>query len=595
MSSLVPLDMHSPLLRRALSSAERLLLEAHAPRLALHAAYAASLLGPWRRFRRLLAKPERAGQLRLKQIISANRETEFGTAHDFSRIDSIHQYQSRVPIRTFEEFEPYIQRAIAGRPNVLTKEDVIGFAQTSGAGNFTKLIPYTKSLLSEFHFATAAGFGDLFIRHPELLGKKTYSALSPEVHRDERFTAGGLPIRMQTEFNEFDPLARLALGQLAVTADFGAYSKTDVDSAPKVEAVLREWRLTTAAALLSASDLGWISIGSPTFLFPVFDVIKSDWSSVASRINHRARRNLLNQLFSAYRPDQQAHGMQKFLAAAWPSLKVLSCWADAAAADAALRLGDEIPDHVELDAKGLVATEAVVTIPFSGAPDPVVAVGSHFYEFLDLERPAGRARLPHELKVGGLYSPIISTAGGLYRYHLRDMMYCTGRNRGTPTLRFRGRLDRTSDLCGEKLDAAQVERAFEIACSLTGFRPEFFMLSPKRGRLATYVAFIEAARPAHELVKFVNAVEVTLKKNPSYAQALELKELGPIETVQVENGFSAWEGFMLSRGQRLDAIKLARLDADHDWLKILAPQIKKHFTKNQTDNFESEATVPVRP
>lgn len=599
MKAFMRLDQQTQFLRAAGNviggAAEKILLESRAPRLAIHGAYAASLLGPWRRFRRALAKPERANQLRLKEILSRNTETEFGLTHEFRRIDSIHEYQSRVPIRTYEELEPFIRRAIEGRSGVLTTADVIAFEQTSGASNFTKLIPYTQTFLNEFETATSAWLADLFYRRPELIGKRTYYAVSPQIHRDVQFTSGGIPIGLKSEIDYFSPLARLALGQLAIRPSLTTHRASDIEDSEKLETVLGEWRISTAAALLSAEDLGLISVWSPTFLFPVFDVIKSNWTEVAARIKDRARRTALQRHFENFRPDRQVHGMQAFLAEAWPSLKVVSCWADGASADAAVRLGHEIPDHVELDAKGLIATEGVVTIPFSGAPDPVIAVGSHFYEFIDLEHPSKRPRLPHELKVGGLYSPVITTSGGLYRYHLRDMMYCTGRNRGTPTLRFRGRLDRTSDLCGEKLNAAQVERAFEIACSLSGFRPDFFLLSPKSGRQAAYNAFIEATRPAFELQRFVANVEQALRKNPSYNQALELKELGPIEMIQIGKGIETWERFKLSRGQRLGAIKLVRLDTDHDWSEIFKPIGRRENSKSQIENLDEEAAVPVNP
>lgn len=598
MKAVLRLDQQTQFLRTAGDviggAAEKLLLESRTPRLVIHGAYAASLLGPWRRIRRSLAKPERANQLRLKEILSHNTETEFGRTHEFRRIDSIHEYQSRVPIRTYEELEPFIQRAVEGRSGVLTTADVIAFEQTSGASDFTKLIPYTQTFLNEFETATSAWLADLFYRRPELIGKRTYYAISPQIHRDVQFTSGGVPIGLKSEIDYFSPLAKLALGQLAIRPNLTAHRATEIEDNEKLEAVLEEWRITTAAALLSADDLGLISIWSPTFLFPVFDVIKSNWTEVTARIKSRARRATLQRLFENHQPNRQAQGMQAFLAEAWPSLKVISCWADGASADAAVRLGHEIPDHVELDAKGLVATEGVVTIPFSGAPDPVVAIGSHFYEFIDLEHPGKRPRLPHELKVGGLYSPVITTSGGLYRYHLRDMMYCTGRNRGTPTLRFRGRLDRTSDLCGEKLNAAQVERAFEIACSQSGFRPDFFLISPKIGHLA-YRAFIEASRSTSDLQRFVANVDHALRKNLNYNQAIELKELGAIELIQVENGIASWQRYKLSQGQRLGAIKLVRLDIVENWREIFKPVGKMDYLKSQVENFEDDAAVPVSP
>ena len=90
-------------------------------------------------------------------------------------------------------------------------------------------------------------------------------------------------------------------------------------------------------------------------------------------------------------------------------------------------------------------------------------------------------------------------------------------------------------------------------------------------------------------------MEQALRKNPSYNQALELKELGPIEMIQVEKGIESWERFKLLRGQRLGAIKLVRLDTEHDWSKVFKPVGKRDHSKSQIENLDDDAAVPVNP
>ncbi len=532
-----------------------------------HSAYATALVAPRSSFLKRITYPEKSAQLSLKRILGENVSTEFGQDHRFERIDSISEFQSRVPIRTFDEYLPYINRSADGRPSVLTKEDVILFERTSGSSSFSKLIPFTQGFLRELESSTLAWLGDMILRHPQLLGKRSYWSISPVIKRGARATRGGIPIGMESDLDYFNPIIRTLMSGLMVRPEIAEASASNGNS------TIHEWRLETAAALLAAKDLGLISIWSPTFLFPIFDAIDKDWDSVIAKVPSRARRLELESIRANIEPSENE---QDFYSRVWPDLALLSCWMDGPSHDPAMRLKDLLPAQTEVEGKGLFSTEGIVTVPFSGSPDPVIAVGGHFLEFIDLEKPQARPRLPHELKTGGLYSPLLSTSGGLYRYHLRDMLYCTGRNRNTPTLRFRGRMDKTSDLCGEKLNAAQVERAFEVAASSNEFRPDFFLLVPEFEGPLRYRAFLEVSsrsgesRSKHELLKFISVFDRALRENPQYAYAVELKQLRPVEGTLIERGVETWERHMIAEGHRLGDLKLAKLDSKYNWRDVFS-------------------------
>jgi hypothetical protein len=108
--------------------------------------------------------------------------------------------------------------------------------------------------------------------------------------------------------------------------------------------------------------------------------------------------------------------------ALWPGLALISCWCDGPSAAFLPALRRWFPG-VALQPKGLLATEGVVSFPW-GTPDAgaVPAITSHFLEFIDLSRPASAPALVSDLTPGGRYSPLLTTAGGLYRYHLKDVV-----------------------------------------------------------------------------------------------------------------------------------------------------------------------------
>ena len=50
----------------------------------------------------------------LKRIVSNNADSKFGQEHHFADITSVEAYQHAVPIRSYEEFKPYIERIAEG-------------------------------------------------------------------------------------------------------------------------------------------------------------------------------------------------------------------------------------------------------------------------------------------------------------------------------------------------------------------------------------------------------------------------------------------------------------------------------------------------
>src|SRR5262249_33770857 len=102
------------------------------------------------------------------------------------------------------------------------------------------------------------------------------------------------------------------------------------------------------------------------------------------------------------------HLQQSFAGTLWPRLRVVSCWGDAHGELALTEIQSRLPG-IFVQPKGLLATEAVVTIPFAGAWP--LALRSHFFEFID-ER--GRTRLADELEDSGEYEVVVTTSGGLW-------------------------------------------------------------------------------------------------------------------------------------------------------------------------------------
>jgi hypothetical protein len=207
--------------------------------------------------------------------------------------------------------------------------------------------------------------------------------------------------------------------------------------------------------------------------------------------------------------------------------------------------------------KGLLATEAFITLPFSSGR-PVAAL-SHFFEFID---NTDHPRLLHELVEGEEYSLVVTTGGGLYRYQMRDRVRVVGFVDQTPSLRFIGKEDRLSDRFGEKLDDGFVARVLGERLPPP---VHFAMLAPdERSTEIGYTLYLQAPNTAPGALE--REIDAGLAQNPHYRYCRKLGQLGPLRIFMVRSaGHSRYIKHCVERGQRLGDIKPASLSAETGW------------------------------
>ncbi|PCJ41243.1 MAG: autotransporter, partial [Moraxellaceae bacterium] len=232
---------------------------------------------------------------------------------------------------------------------------------------------------------------------------------------------------------------------------------------------------------------------------------------------------------------------------------------------------------ISIQGKGLLATEGVISVPINDttatSENPygrcAIAVNSHFLEFIDLENPSETPLLAHQLKTGAYYSPILSTGGGLYRYHLKDTIKCTGTHGHTPIIRFEGKLDRVSDVCGEKIHAQQVEIGLRKACIDLDVKHDFMMLSPSLlSAPPSYCLYIDSESSDNTLTQLAKQLDRYLCKGHHYKLCQDLNQLAPICVKRVSDGWQKYQRALIASGQRMGDIKPTFLEYRHDWSLI---------------------------
>jgi len=114
---------------------------------------------------------------------------------------------------------------------------------------------------------------------------------------------------------------------------------------------------------------------------------------------------------------------------------------------------------------GLIASEGRMTIPFAdGTPSGVLDITSHYFEFIpeeEMDLPNPVVLSAHELEEGGKYFILPTTAFGLYRYDIHDLVRVTGFYNQTPLIEFLSKGSHFANITGEKLSEYHVTGAME--------------------------------------------------------------------------------------------------------------------------------------
>ena len=122
-----------------------------------------------------VARSPEPAQLRtlLKHCQSAS-QTEFGKAHHFDRIRTYDDYKSQVPLRTYAEFEPYLDRMRKGEQDVLWPGLIPYYGQSSGSSNTVAQHKFLPISWEQVRWQRKAGF-DLISRYLTLSGDRGFT------------------------------------------------------------------------------------------------------------------------------------------------------------------------------------------------------------------------------------------------------------------------------------------------------------------------------------------------------------------------------------------------------------------------------------
>jgi hypothetical protein len=505
-----------------------------------------------------------------RTIIGPNVECELGRAHDFASIRTIADYQRAVPIRKYEGFEPWIDRAVAGDTGVLTTEPVKRFFLTSGSTAKPKYIPVTNTFIRAKSRAFGIYWAEVFAAHPEVKAGRMVTNFS-DSGEPTRAPGSGLPCSSESAY------------WAGVTR---ATSLATTPIIPKSVAQIADSdsRYYTIARILLEEEFTALMTLNPSTILLLLQKLGKNGDALLHDVRHgglgdavRCPDAVREHIAARYtgnpaRADAiAAAGPDGLLAhRLWPALALAICWRSPMLTPYLDLLAPQLGPVPGRDYI-LMASEGVMAIPItdgrSGGP---LAVGTHFYEFVpedQIERAAPDVLLPEQLEDGRTYVMILSNGSGLYRYDIGDVVRVRGFVGRTPCIEFLHRAGSTSSLTGEKLTEDQVTMAIQDTARELGLSIVDFTVAPAPTGFPRYVAYVELAEGVVDrdaLAAFAARFDAALDRhNIEYGSKRSSERLAAPELALVAGGsFAARRRERLARGTSDSQIKPNHLSRD---------------------------------
>ncbi len=517
--------------------------------------------------------PREMQEALLSDILLQQTETAFGRDHGFSTIRCVADFRRQVSVAGYEYVEPYIARVRRGETSALLADPRVHmFALTSGTTAARKYIPVTPQYLADYRRGWNI-WGLLAFRHHPPVKFRPIVQLSGDP--DEYRTEAGIPCGAVTGLTA-QMQKRLIRWLYCVPACVGRVK----DPLAKYYVALRLSLPRSVGMVLSANPSTLLALartGDSEKESLIRDIADGTLSSrldlpgpVRDPIVRRLRRN-----------PERARELEAIVARTgtlyprdyWPGTFLLGNWTGGSVGAYLRHYPRYFGDNPVRDV-GLIASEGRMTIPVaSGTAAGVLDVTSHFFEFIpeaEGDSPQPTVLSAHEVREGATYYILLTTAYGLYRYHIHDLVRVVGFHHQTPLVEFLSKGAHFANITGEKLSEYHVTGAMAQVLHELDLSPSSYSLAPcwpaTDSEPPYYGLFIERGdvpEPAGE--RLAEHLDERLRKdNIEYDSKRLGQRLGPVRVAWLPVGFwQRWDRERLQRsGGALDQYKHPCLISD---------------------------------
>jgi len=499
--------------------------------------------------------PQRVQETVLRGILAYHSHTDFGRQHGFEHIHTVADFRRQLPVAGYDYFEPYIARVRRGETRALLADRRIHmFALTSGTTATRKFIPVTDRYLADYRRGWNVWGLKSFRDHRDI---RLRPILQLSGDHEEFHTEAGIPCGAVTGLT-----AKMQKRIIRWLYCMPACTAKIKDTAAKYYVALRLSLPRQVAMVVSANPSTLINLArlgdqeKETLIRDLADGTLSTRLDIPADIRDLLRPRL-------HKHPQRVRELEEIVRRTgnlypkdyWPRECLLGNWMGGSMGAYLRQYPRYYGSHPVRDV-GLIASEGRMTIPFqSGTPAGILDITTHYFEFIpeaEVNSPKPTVLGAHELQVGGRYYILPTTAFGLYRYHIQDVVRVAGFHNRTPLIEFLSKGAYISNLTGEKVSEYQITQSMVEMLHEVDVTLNTYSLAPCWDEeLPYYGLFVERGDlvdlPSGE--RLVQRLDERLRQvNSEYDSKRESRRLGPIRLELVRPGFWAeWDRQRLQR------------------------------------------------
>jgi hypothetical protein len=459
-------------------------------------------------------------------LIRSAENTVIGKKYEFESIKSYSTFSERIPISTYEDLEPMIEKTRQGEQNVFWNTPIKWFAKSSGTTNAkSKFIPVSPEALEDCHYKGSKDLLCMYLNNNEnselFLGKSLRLGGSKQIYEDNN--------------SFFGDLSAILIENMPIWAEFSSTPSNKIS-------LMSDWETKIASIINETKNENVTSFaGVPSWMMVLMNAVLED----------AGKHHLLE---------------------VWPNLEVY------------FHGGVSFEPYREQYQKLLPktdfkyyeiynASEGFFAIQDLNNSNDLLLMLDYgiFYEFIPMDtfgKTNQKVLQLHEVQLDKNYALVITTNSGLWRYLIGDTIRFTSLS--PFRIRVTGRTKHHINVFGEELMVENTDQAIAKACQLTNTEMVDYTVAP--------VFMKDKEKGAHEWI-------IEFKKNPKDLEQFQ-KLLD--ETLQSLNSdYEAKRANNMTLNPLV--LNVARPKLFYDWLKQqdkLGGQHKIPRLSNQRDYLE---------
>jgi len=452
-----------------------------------------------------LKYPSEVQEELLQQLLSYAKGTEIGKKYDFDSIKNYETFASRLPIVSYEEVAPFIERTRKGEQNIFWPTTIKWFAKSSGTTNAkSKFIPVSTESLEDCHYKSNKDLLCLYLNNNE----------NSQLFKGKSLRLGGSKQLYEDNGTFFGDLSAILIDNMPLWAEFSSTPSNKVS-------LMSEWEHKLKAIIQETKSENVTSLaGVPSWMLVLLNNVLAETGDA--------------HLFNVWKNlEVYFHGGVSFEPYKEQYKKLLP---------------KKDFNYYEI----YNASEGSFAIQDRNNADDLLLMLDYgiFYEFISMDTYGTLEQqvVPlWQVKTKKNYAIVITTNAGLWRYKIGDTVRFTSLS--PYRIKVTGRTKHHINVFGEELIIENAEQALKMICRKTGAEIKdytagpIFMAGKEKG---AHEWIIEFRKPPKEINYFTELLDNALKSLNSDYEAKRYN----------------------STTLNMPKIHVARENLFYDWLKL---------------------------